>query len=377
MSRSSTLIGCTTAVCGACPMRSVNVSHPPRTTVCSSSNGRGGLVSLLEAGSLCGKASSRSRRLSRPSRVSIASTRGASSSIRAKVHARRNRLVASKSTKRRSNESSGRPSGSWRRNVFTSSVNRNGLNRTGPISTRRLSCSSAYRGTWWRISRGTSTKPVTAYAATITTTAARAMSTRSRVRRSASRTIIASAAAQGVRRLLERLPEFSEELVDLVLRDDQRRTERDRVAEVADDQPVGLSARHEHTARRADGIERPPPRLVGDELHAGHEAHTSHLTDQGMVRELAHAVLQHRPHTPHVAEQVALFEDVQHLEGDGARRGMARVRVAVGEDAELLALPHARPVDLLGDDGRRERQIPGRDGLGHRHDVGLHAERLG
>ena len=175
MSRSSTLIGSIVAFCGARPERSVKDSTPPRTSACCSSIRRGVVGAGCEAGSPCGKASSRSATFSRPSGASTTSRRGASSWISAKVHALRNRLESSKSTKSRSKPRRGRPSASWRRKCLISSLNRSGFSRTSPISARRLSSVCTYRGTYVVISRGTRKKPTSVYARTRAPTTARVM----------------------------------------------------------------------------------------------------------------------------------------------------------------------------------------------------------
>ena len=62
------------------------------------------------------------------------------------------------------------------------------------------------------------------------------------------------------------------------------------------------------------------------------------IPDERMLAETTQARLQPRAHSADVADDVALLVDAQRLQGHGRGHRMRRIRVAMAEDAELVAL---------------------------------------
>ena len=83
--------------------------------------------------------------------------------------------------------------------------------------------------------------------------------------------------------VIERPFEAVEERADLGLGDHEGRAERDRVADIAHDQPVLLAAFQTigaHLARRREG---PSGALVGDHLTASDQPHAASFTDECVI----------------------------------------------------------------------------------------------
>src|SRR5438876_8213849 len=99
-----------------------------------------------------------------------------------------------------------------------------------------------------------------------------------------------------------------------------------------------LRAAHEMRGDAGSGIEALLGRLVADELDRADEPDAPRLAYQRMIGIAADPRLHSRPDAPHLTDDVALLVDLQRLERDGGRHRMRRVRVAVAEDAELVAL---------------------------------------
>src|SRR6478736_7211424 len=141
------------------------------------------------------------------------------------------------------------------------------------------------------------------------------------------------------RRIVERLREPGEHLVDLAFADDQRRTERDDVARhVAQYHAVMLRAPDQERGNARLRIEALLRRLVADDLDRADQAHAPRVTDQRMIVAATDTGLHSRRDAAHVREDVALLVDLQRLERNRRGHRVRRIRVTMAEDAELVAL---------------------------------------
>ena len=104
-------------------------------------------------------------------------------------------------------------------------------------------------------------------------------------------------------------------------------------------------------------------RLVADDLDRADEADAARVADQRMIGVAADAGLHSRADAAHLRDDVALLVDLQRLERDRRGHRMRRVRVAVAEDAELVALREQDLVERVRDEVRRDRQVAGRQRL--------------
>ena len=85
-------------------------------------------------------------------------------------------------------------------------------------------------------------------------------------------------------------------------------------------------------------------------------------------------VLEHGCHLRAARQQAFLGIGVQRAECRRACQGVRRIGVAVQELDEVLGSGHEGVVDVRLDEHRAHRYAAVRDALGHRHEVGRHAE---
>src|SRR5215813_11338515 len=132
----------------------------------------------------------------------------------------------------------------------------------------------------------------------------------------ASRIMPASAREFAVRRV-ERAPDARHHVIDLGFRDDERRSEREPIADDAQHQAVLAANAVGHLAGVARRREGGPRAFVLDQLNAGDHADTLHLTNQRMVGEALQA-FQHAPaKSARSRVDVQLFVDLEDFQGDG------------------------------------------------------------
>ena len=96
-----------------------------------------------------------------------------------------------------------------------------------------------------------------------------------------------------------------------------------------------------------------------------------------MIEALTQALLHVLADLGGVGEEVTLRVDVEHLGSHRRADRMARVGIAVAEDADLPGCLGDRLDDLFGHDDGTDRQIGRRERLGEAHRVRLDAEGLG
>src|SRR5215470_6409153 len=125
--------------------------------------------------------------------------------------------------------------------------------------------------------------------------------------------------------VIESLAASREQVADLRLIDDQRRAERQRVAERARDQSMLLRALHGERTDGEFGVERLPRFLVLHHLDAAYEADAAHLAHERMIGELAQAGLKGRRHSADLGQNVAFLVDLQRFDRDCGAHGVAAV----------------------------------------------------
>src|SRR6185312_10946920 len=151
-------------------------------------------------------------------------------------------------------------------------------------------------------------------------------------------------------RLVDGLAIAREQVADLRLVDDERRTDRQRVAERSGNQSMLLRARDGIGTDRELGVEGLLSLLVLDQLDAANQADATNLANQRMLGKLAQAALKRRRDAADLGQNVALLVDLQGLDCDRRAHGMTAVGVAMAESADLGAVVTDDPIDLLVDE---------------------------
>ncbi len=98
-------------------------------------------------------------------------------------------------------------------------------------------------------------------------------------------------------------------------------------------------------------------RLIAHQLHPGDEAFAPHLAHQLVFAEPGQPSQEMGFHGPHMAEDVLVVIDAQHLAGQGRRHRMAGIGEGEAEDAQLFALIQHGVEDALIDQQARDWQI--------------------
>src|SRR5207237_441923 len=93
------------------------------------------------------------------------------------------------------------------------------------------------------------------------------------------------------------------------------------------------------------GVEAALPRLVDNKLNGANETDTARITDQRMRCIAANCRLHSRADAAHFRDDVALFVNLQRLQRYRRWHRMRRIRVAMAEDAELVALRQENVVE--------------------------------
>src|SRR5204863_575785 len=138
-------------------------------------------------------------------------------------------------------------------------------------------------------------------------------------------------------RVIEPLPQKREDLVDLIRRHDERRAQRDDVADRAHDEAALLTQLHALRTDGAFGVERRFRGLVLNELAPTDEANAARVTDERMGRKRVQLRLKLGRNVTHVRVQVALLVDLVRAQRHRGADGMARVREPVAEQPHLPA----------------------------------------
>ncbi len=107
-----------------------------------------------------------------------------------------------------------------------------------------------------------------------------------------------------------------EQLVDLVVAYDERRADRQGIAEGANDQPLLLGQLVGLAADPQGGVERLLARLVAHQFQRAYKSDAARLANQGMGAETVQPLLEMRGDGAHMVEDGALLIDLQRLDGD-------------------------------------------------------------
>ena len=130
---------------------------------------------------------------------------------------------------------------------------------------------------------------------------------------------------------------------------------------------AGVSHPVAHVHRRVEKFLR---LLVGHVFNALHEVAAPDVTDDPQVRQRGQALTEVRTDPLHVPTDVLTLENGDVLQRGGTAHGMARVGEAVGEHRPLGLGNADHVIDLVGDDGGRQRGVRRGQTLGRRDDVG-------
>src|SRR5665213_1121824 len=97
-----------------------------------------------------------------------------------------------------------------------------------------------------------------------------------------------------------------------------------------------MSPLYEKRANGFGGRERRFRSFVGHQLYGANQPDAPNLTNQGMIRKLAQPRLQARRHAADVSKNVVVLVDFERLQSHRRAYGMAAVRKAVTEYADLF-----------------------------------------
>src|SRR5207249_4891070 len=182
-------------------------------------------------------------------------------------------------------------------------------------------------------------------------------------------------------RSLQCLPKPAHDLVDFLLRDNERRRDHHEVAI----RPIGVPHVGPHhqsrllcrLGERLGEVRRARERRAGffvlDELDPGEQAAAAHVAHVRQLPQRREPLLQHLADAGAPLDQVVALEIAHGGEARGARHAMVGERLRMHEVAGAVG-DHVD--DALGCRHGGERRVPPRDSLAECHDVGQRPVRL-